>query len=186
MSTLPSSFPLPSPFSLIMQPVDIIISVLLIVGFIGGLRDGLVKQVAGLTGLICGLFIGREFYVSVGEWMTSAFGLSVRTAHITAFVLILVLVPLLFNLLGWFVSKMLSAIKLGWINRLLGGVVGVLKFAIFVGVAIVGIEFFDQSNTVVSKEQREASVLYNPIHKATGVFFSHIKQELGKLDLSKE
>ena len=169
-----------------MQPIDIIISVLLIVGFIGGLRDGIVKQVVGLAGLICGLLIGRECYMSVGEWLTSAFGLSVRTAHITAFVLILVIVPLLFNLVGWLISKFLSVIKLGWINRLLGGVVGTLKFVIFVGIAIIGIEFFDQSNTIVSKEQKEASVLYNPIHKTTGIFFGHIKQELGKLDLSKK
>lgn len=169
-----------------MQPIDIIISVLLIAGFIGGLRDGIVKQVVGMAGLICGLLIGRECYMPVGEWMTSAFGLSVRTAHITAFVLILVIVPLLFNLVGWLISKFLSVIKLGWINRLLGGVVGALKFAIFVGVAIIGIEFFGQSNTIVSKEQKEASVLYSPIHKTTGIFFGHIKQELGKLDLSKK
>ena len=41
-----------------MQTIDIIIAVLLVIGLVSGLRDGAVKQVAGLAGLIGGLLIG--------------------------------------------------------------------------------------------------------------------------------
>lgn len=166
-----------------MQPIDIIIAVLLVFGFIGGLRDGIVKQVVGLVGFICGLLIGRVYYMQVGEWMTTTFGLSAQVAHITAFVLILVLVPLLFNLVGWLLSKMLNAICMGWINRLLGGAVGALKCALFAGIVITGIELFDRNDIIVSESQKDASVLYRPIHKATGIFFGGIKQKLNDLDL---
>lgn len=161
-----------------METIDVIIAVLLAVGLISGLRDGLVKQVAGLAGLIGGLLLGRAFYMPVGAWLTGLFGMSVEAAHITAFVLILILVPLLFSLVGWLVSKILSAICLGWINRLLGGLVGVLKFALFAGVIITGIEIFDQRDSLIAEEQKEASVLYYPIYDATGIFFDGIKEEL--------
>lgn len=160
-----------------MQTIDIIIAVLLAIGFIGGLRDGAVKQVAGLAGLIGGLFIGRAFYMPVGEWLIAAFGMSAEVAYITAFILILIVVPLLFSLVGWLVSEILHVICLGWVNRLLGGAVGVLKYALFVGIIITGIEFFDKDDALISASNKEASVLYYPIHQATGIFFDGIKQE---------
>ena len=166
-----------------MQTIDIIISVLLVIGLISGLRGGLVKQVASSTGLIGGLLLGRAFYVPVGEWLGATFGISAEAAHITAFILILVVVPLLFSLVGWLVSKILSAICLGWINRILGGVVGVLKFALFAGIIITGIEFFDKHDALVAEEKKEASILYYPIYEATGVFFDGIKEELKGLDV---
>ena len=165
-----------------MQTIDIIICALLVIGLIGGLREGLVKQIAGLAGLIGGLLLGRTFYMPVGEWLGTTFGISAEASHITAFILILVIVPLLFSLVGWLVSKILSAICLGWINRILGGVVGVLKFALFAGVVITGIEFFDKHDAIVSEGKKEESMLYYPIYDATGIFFDGIKEELKGLE----
>ena len=165
-----------------MQTIDIIISVLLVIGLISGLRDGLVKQVAGLAGLIGGLLLGRAFYMPLGEWLASVLGISAEAAHITAFILILVIVPLLFSLVGWLVSKLLKAICLGWINRLLGGLVGVLKFALLAGVLITGIEFFDKHDAIVSEAKKEASIFYYPIYDATSFFFDEIKDEFEDLD----
>lgn len=161
-----------------MQTIDIIIAVLLVIGLVNGLRDGVVKQVAGLVGLIGGLLIGRAFYMPVGEWLTANFGMSAEVSHITAFILILIVVPLLFSMIGWLVSKILHAICLGWINRLLGGAVGVLKYALFVGVIITGIEFFDKNDALISESNKETSVLYYPIYQAAGIFFDEIKQEV--------
>ena len=165
-----------------MQTIDIIISVLLVIGLISGLRDGLVKQVAGLAGLIGGLLLGRAFYMPLGEWLASVLGISDEAARITAFILILVVVPLLFSLVGWLVSKLLKAICLGWINRLLGGLVGVLKFALLAGVLITGIEFFDKHDAIVSEAKKEASIFYYPIYDATSFFFDEIKDEFEDLD----
>ena len=165
-----------------MQTIDIIIAVLLALGLISGMHDGAVKQIAGLAGLIGGLLLGRAFYLPVGEWLTNTFNLSAQSAHITAFILILVVVPLLFNLVGWLVSKLLSIICLGWVNRLLGGFVGVLKCALLVGVIITGIEFFDQHDSLIAAEKKEASVLYYPIYDATGIFFNGIKEEFLSLE----
>ena len=168
-----------------MQTIDIIIAVLLVVGLIGGLRDGLVKQVASLVGLIGGLLLGRAFYVPVGEWLAETFGFSAEVAHITAFILILIVVPLLFSLVGWLVSKILRAICLGWINRLLGGAIGVLKSSLLAGIIITGIEFFDKQDAFVSREAKESSVLYYPLYEATGIFFDSVKEEFGELHVQK-
>ncbi len=166
-----------------MQTIDIIIAVLLAIGFISGLHDGAVKQIAGLAGLIGGLLLGRAFYLPVGEWMISTFSLSTEVAYITAFIVILIVVPLLFSIVGWLVSKLLSIICLGWVNRLLGGLVGVLKYTLFVGILITGIEFFDRHDSLIAEEKKKASVLYYPINDATSIFFNGINEELHDIDL---
>ncbi len=162
-----------------MQTIDIIISVLLVIGLLSGLRDGLVKQVASLAGLIGGLLLGRAFYIPIGMWLSDTFGMSVEAANVTAFILILIIVPLLFSAVGWVVSKLLKAICLGWINRLLGGLVGVLKFALFVGVIITGIEFFDQSDGLITEDKKMNSIFYYPIYDATSIFFDSVREEAG-------
>ena len=161
-----------------MQPIDIIIAVLLVIGLISGLRAGLIKQLASFAGLIGGLFIGRAFYMKVGAWLIDSFGMSTNAANITAFILILVIVPLLFNVVGWLVAKLIHAVNLDWVNRLLGGFVGVFKCALLVGVVITGIELFDKSDTFVSKPNKEASLFYYPFYKITGVFFTNVRDGL--------
>ena len=160
-----------------MQTIDIIISVLLVIGLISGLRDGLVKQVASLAGLIGGLLLGRAFYVPVGAWLAKSLGMSVEASNITAFILILIVVPLLFSAVGWLVSKLLKAISLGWINRLFGGLVGVIKSALLVGVIITGIEFFDRHDGLISEGTKMNSLFYYPIYDATSIFFDSVKEE---------
>lgn len=161
-----------------MEIIDIVIAVLLVVGLVSGLRDGLVKQVAALVGLIAGLLVGKALYVSVGDWLMSVFSLSDRVAYLTAFILILIVVPLLFSLVGWLVSKILRAICLGWLNRLLGGLVGVVKYAIFVGVIITAIELFDHTDTLISEENKSASIFYYPLYRSSNIFFDNVKEEL--------
>lgn len=165
-----------------MQTIDIIIAAMLLIGLISGLRDGLVKQIAGLAGLIGGLLLGRAFYMPVGELLIDTFGMSIQVAQVTAFILILIIIPLLFSLVGWLVSKLLKAICLGWVNRLLGGAVGVLKFSLLAGIIITCIEFFDKQDTFISEQKKMDSALYYPIYDATGIFFDGIKEELKSLD----
>lgn len=165
-----------------MQTIDIIIAVLLIIGLISGLRDGVVKQVAGLAGLIGGLLLGCTFYHQVGEWLVGTFGMSAEAANIVAFILILVFVPLLFSIAGWFVSKLLSIICLGWVNRLLGGIVGILKLALFVGVLITGVEYFDKQNSFVSKEKKETSIFYYPIYEGTSLLLKGVSEQIQQAD----
>ena len=155
---------------------------MLLIGLISGLRDGLVKQIAGLAGLIGGLLLGRAFYMPVGELLIDTFGMSIQVAQVTAFILILIIIPLLFSFAGWFVSKLLKAICLGWVNRLLGGAVGVLKFSLLAGIIITCIEFFDKQDTFISEQKKMDSALYYPIYDATGIFFDGIKEELKSLD----
>lgn len=158
-----------------MEAIDIIIVILLVIGFIGGLKEGVVNQVAGLVGLIVGLLLSKKFYLSVADTLTPLLGMSERTTQILAFVLILIVVPLLFSLVAWLISKLIKKVGLGWINRLLGSAAGILQSALFAGLIITAIESFDIARHLISHEKKEASALYYPLYNMTGVLINDVR-----------
>lgn len=161
-----------------MEIIDIIIAVLLVIGLIAGLKDGFVKQVAGLVGFVAGLLVGKALYLSVAAELTPLLGTSEKTTQIIAFVLIMILVPLIFSVIAWLISKLLKSVGLGWLNRLGGGIVGMIEYALIAGLIIVGIESFDTHNVIVSKETKENSVFYYALGNTTGLLIKDVKEQI--------
>jgi membrane protein required for colicin V production len=67
-------------------------------------------------------------------------GGSLSARHVVAFVLIIVAVLLVGALLGWFLHRLVRAIGLGFLDRLLGGVVGTARgvLIVVIGVLVAG------------------------------------------------
>ena len=161
-----------------MEILDIIVLVLLVIGLITGMKDGLVKRVLGLVGLVAGLIIGKKIYLSVAEKLMPFLGMSEKTTQIIAFALILIIVPLIFSLIAWLIGNMLKTAGLGWVNRLLGGIIGVITNALFVGLIFVGIESFDTHEVMLSKEKKEASLFFYPLYQSTGLLIKDVRTQI--------
>ena len=155
---------------------------MLAIGLMLGLRAGIIKQATSLMGVVIGLLVGRMFYTPVGDWLMGKLDISLQASRIAAFALIMAAIPFSFSFLGKFISRLLNAISLGWINRLLGGAVGVLTYTLFLGILIAGIETFDTKHMLVSQEQKDESVLYYPIYNLTSLFFDHVKSQVKSMD----
>lgn len=140
-----------------------------------GLVRGFVKQLASIVGLLVGLLMARALFAQVGESLAPTLGTSTTVAQMLAFVLIWVLVPVLFMAFASLLTRVLEAVRLGSINRLLGGVLGMLLYATLAGVAIQVVEFADPNDRFISKREKRESKLYRPIRKAYGEFFPVFK-----------
>lgn len=158
-----------------MATVDIVIAVWLGLGLVQGLIKGFVRQLASILGLIAGLLVARALFATVGEWLAPALGTSITVAQILAFVLIWVAVPIGFAFVASLLTKALNAVHLGGLNRLLGGVLGALKYLLLLGLAIHVLEYIDPKGELMSETKKAESVLYYPIKEASGVFFPVLK-----------
>ena len=78
-------------------------------------------------------------------------------------------------------TKALDAINLGWINRLLGGLLGAVKIMLLIGLAIHVFEYLDPKSEIISETKKEASALYNPVKEFTDVFFPVLKDMTDKI-----
>jgi len=161
-----------------MEIIDIIVIVLLVIGLISGIKDGLIKRVMGLAGLIAGLLIGRAIYLSVAARLTPILGTSEKVTQVIAFALILIVVPLIFSLIAWLISNLLKTVGLGWVNRLLGGVIGAVMNAIIVGLVFMGIESFDVHEHLITHEKKEASLFYQPLCNMSSVLLKDVREQI--------
>ncbi len=116
-----------------MNWLDIVIIILFVFSIISGVANGLIKSFFGLVGFVVGIVIAGRLYISFAKVLSF---IPEQAAQITAFVIILILVLIVASLLGWLFTKIISATPLGILNRLLGGVFGLLSGAFFVAIIL--------------------------------------------------
>lgn len=113
-----------------MNWLDIVIIVLIAVPTLIGLRWGIIKAAFSIAGVIVGVILAGRFYTSLGESLPIS---DPGIAKIVAFAIILIVVMIVFAVAAFLLKKFVSAILLGWVNRLGGAVFGLLLGAIFCG-----------------------------------------------------
>ncbi len=93
---------------------------ILLYGAIMGLKNGFLKELASLTGFFVGLFIAWKYYEQLGGGVLSFLGLWIVT-------------PIALGLLASLATKLLDwTLVGGMLNRVLGCVFGVTKWAVLI------------------------------------------------------
>ncbi len=154
-----------------MNTFDIIISALLIFGFIRGLLKGLFVEIASLVALIAGVYGAIHFSYFVGNLLAEYVSWEERYITIISFAITFGIIVLVIGLFGKMFTKIANFASLGFINKIFGGVFGVLKIGFIL--SIVLLVFTKLNNTIpfISSEQKEASILYEPIKNLAPMLF---------------
>lgn len=148
--------------------LDYVIIVVLLAGLVSGFIKGVVRQAFSLGGLLAGLIVGALFSKPVAATLLRYFAMSEKSASVVAFVLILIVVPLICTVLGGLLSKLIKVVKLGFADRLLGAVFGLLKYLVFMGLFIQLLEISGISDNIIRNGNGEhRSLLYEPVRKTT-------------------
>ena len=124
-----------------MNWVDVVIIVVMGISVLFGVRWGLIKEVFILLALIFGVIIAGRSY-SLGAKILSSVIHSPNAANILGFVLMFILVAVILTIIGVLLKRLIRLIRLGWIDRAGGGVFGLLRWAIIIGVAVAFITRF--------------------------------------------
>ena len=114
---------------------DIILAVLLGLFIIRGALRGLVKEIAGLIGLLLGFFSSARYYHLVTPYVGKYVEDGTAT-NILGYIVIFMGVSLVVKLFAVAVEKFMTVTSMGWLNHLLGGGVGAVKGILLCAVAI--------------------------------------------------
>ncbi len=114
-----------------MNWIDIVIVVAICVSAFIGMRKGIIKLTLTLVGLVVGIILAGRYYAFFSRWLFFIPwpGLS----RVAAFAIIFIGVMVLATLLARLLERAASAIMMGWVNRLVGGILGVVVGAMFCG-----------------------------------------------------
>jgi len=108
-----------------------VMAVSVVTSFSSGLAREVIGLVAGVGGLICGAWFYRMAGNVVRPWVGSR-----EVANLLGFLLILAAVIVLGWIVSWIVGAMMKAVKLSWLDRLLGAGFGLAR-GVFVCIALI-------------------------------------------------
>lgn len=111
-----------------MNILDITILVILAVGIWQGWHNGLIKSLCSFVGFTLGLFIAATFYNIVGHELAPHLDESAQTVSVIAFILIWLIFPIAMGVVGDILTKCISILFLGGINKALGAVFSFVKY----------------------------------------------------------
>jgi len=113
-----------------MSWVDILIVLGLLAAIFWGIKDGLIRTLFGFAGIVLGIFLAGQFAGSLGDRL--GFISDAGAAHVVAFAIILLATIIVASILGLILSKLIHKTPVGWLDHLLGGVVGFFLGAFFI------------------------------------------------------
>ena len=148
-----------------MNLLDIFIIVPLVWFAYKGARRGLVLELAALAGLILGIYAAIHFSDRTEQLLIENLNAGGRYLHVFSFILTLIVVILVIYLIGKIIEKLLDLVALGFLNRLLGLVFGLLKGALLVSVVLFIINSFDVNQQFLKPHVKENSLFYAPVEK---------------------
>jgi membrane protein required for colicin V production len=111
-----------------MNWLDIVILVILAIAAFTGLKAGIIKVLFTIVGIIVGVILAGRFSDDFAGVLTF---IDPDWAKIAAFAIILVAVLVISGILAALLSKLISLVLLGWVNRLAGAILGIVVGAIF-------------------------------------------------------
>jgi uncharacterized membrane protein required for colicin V production len=116
------------------NPVDLVVIVILVVGFVWGFSSGFIHMVLSLAAIIVGIFIaGKLTPLIINYFVSEKYG---TFGYILIFVLIFILVYFIIKKLTYLIEDMIEFLELEWLDSLLGGCLGLLQFFILMGLFI--------------------------------------------------
>lgn len=121
-----------------MNAIDIIILIIVLIGGLNGLRQGLVKAVANLIGWLLALILAAK-YTSILAPAMKVLSQDPVVQKIAAFAFIVLMIVVMTWLVSGLLNKILKKIKLGPLNRLAGGMFGSLKGLLLVLITMQGL-----------------------------------------------
>ncbi len=123
-----------------MHWLDIILLIALVIPTFIGLRQGLIKAVLSLVGLVVGVILAGNFY----EQFASVFGFidNPNIANVVAYVIILVVVLVIAAVAAKLLKTFIKVVMLGWVNTAGGAIFGLLLGMIFLGAIMATWEKF--------------------------------------------
>ena len=124
-----------------MSTLDIVL--LAVIAFCGvlGIYWGMIRQVLALAGLLAGVALAGRYGGRVADWLSS-FITSPAVAQLLGFLLVLIAVSAAASLLATLIRRFVGLLFLGWLDHLIGGMLGLAQGMLVVAIVLLVVALF--------------------------------------------
>ena len=165
-----------------MNWLDIVLAIPLLWFLYRGFRNGLIIELASLAALILGIYAALHFSFYVQEYLEKNFEIAQNYLYIISFAITFLIVAIIVFLAGKLIHKVVSIVALGFLNRLAGGIFGLLKAALVLSVILYFINGF--SPHLIKSETKNNSILYEAVEPIVPLIIPRL--DLDNISLPEE
>jgi membrane protein required for colicin V production len=145
-----------------MNLLDFIILLPVIWLIIRGFQKGLILELASLIGIILGIIAAYYFANNVQNLIKEYFSVKEQTSRIIAYIAIFLTVMIIVYLIGKMLEGLIDVVAMGWLNKLLGAIVGLAKGIVVVCIILYIFEKTDTHQNVITPGVKAGSFFYQP------------------------
>ena len=157
--------------------IDILILAIIGFGLLHGLYVGGVRELGSLLAIIAGVIFGKL----LAPWTATQliqWGVNEGLAHLTSYVLVFIVMALGVNLLARGLTSILKRADLGPFNRLVGALIGTLKYALLASLLLNLVDMIDPNEQLLSHDVRSRAICYSPVKSLAGVAWDEWKDSI--------
>ncbi len=154
-----------------MNILDIFIGLPLIYAIYKGFTKGFIYEAASLIALILGVYGAIHFSDFTAEVIQDTFKYESQYMEYISFIVTFIVIVIGINLIGRVVDKLVEAVALGFVNRLLGVAFGLLKGIIILSIVVHLINYVNDRFSFISQEKKKESLLYEPMTNISDTIF---------------
>jgi len=163
-----------------MTYLDVALALPLLYGVYRGFTKGLILSVASLLALLLGIFAAIKFSSYFGGYIDNWFQPDPKHLKVLSFALTVLRVVIIVRLIGWGLDKLVKAVALGFVNRLLGVVFNVMTWAFLLSVLISIADSSEYTKNIINEKHKDESVLYRPLSKVAPLVFPYLNFDMMK------
>lgn len=157
-----------------MNTIDIILLLFLGFGLIRGLWRGFIIELASLLAIILGIYGAIHFSFYTADIMNRYVSLDKSAMEAFSFAFTLIIIMLAVMLLAKMLTKAVESASLGLLNRLGGGLFGLLKMTIIAGSMLIFLEKTSQTFSWLPQETLKTSLLYEPVKTVGRLVYGNV------------
>lgn len=165
-----------------MNYIDIILIIPLLWGLYKGFTKGLIIEAASIIALGLAIWGGIKFSDFLTGYITQNFNWNTKYLPIISFAIIFLGILIGVYTIAKLIEKLVKAVSLGFVNKLAGGIFGMLKFGLIMSVLIFVLNAIEKSVQLIPAETKQKSLLYEPIGKIAPIIIPGLREsKLGEM-----
>lgn len=159
---------------------DIIIAIALITAFASGFRQGLIRQLINLCGLILGVVFAGQTAKIILPWLLQITHIPHNIASVVSYLMAFAIIMAIITLLGSIIQKFIAIIHLGFFNKLLGSMVSIGTATVVLSLILNVVLMLDPKEKIIKKETKEDSFFFERIQIVIPAIVPYLNKEVWK------
>lgn len=133
-------------------------------------------MIASLAALVLGIIGAMKLRPLFASLLDSIFTIDPTYMNVIAFAVAFIFIVIVVHTVAFFAEKLMKAVALNFINRLLGVVFGVLVTVFIISMILWPINQVNAEKQIIKPELIEGSFLYKPLSSFAPAIFPYLKK----------